>query len=110
MLLNKQDHITQVEPVIDDGWEVVRWRDVQVGDFVKVTNRSFIPADMLVVTTSEPLGMCYIETSNLDGETNLKIHQAHPELAELGTPHHTPLFSSKIYFLCLLYVYTFAKL
>jgi phospholipid-transporting ATPase len=69
---------------MEDGWEVVRWRDVQVGDFVKVTNRSFIPADLLVVTTSEPLGMCYIETSNLDGETNLKIHQAHPELAELG--------------------------
>ncbi|KAH8874907.1 putative phospholipid-transporting ATPase VD [Schistosoma japonicum] len=31
-----------------------------------------IPADILVLTTSNSTGICHIETSNLDGETNLK--------------------------------------
>lgn len=30
---------------------------------------------ILSLHNSEPQGMCYIETSNLDGETNLKIRQ-----------------------------------
>lgn len=30
---------------------------------------------ILSLYNSEPQGMCYIETSNLDGETNLKIRQ-----------------------------------
>ena len=29
----------------------------------------------MFVVCSEPQGMCYIETSNLDGETNLKMRQ-----------------------------------
>ena len=31
-----------------------------------------VPADIVVLSTSDPEGMCYLETKNLDGETNLK--------------------------------------
>uniref|UniRef100_A0AAQ4PXC8 Phospholipid-transporting ATPase n=1 Tax=Gasterosteus aculeatus aculeatus TaxID=481459 RepID=A0AAQ4PXC8_GASAC len=48
---------------------------VAVGDIVKVTNGQHLPADMVIVSSSEPQAMCYTETSNLDGETNLKIRQ-----------------------------------
>uniref|UniRef100_I3J2A0 Phospholipid-transporting ATPase n=1 Tax=Oreochromis niloticus TaxID=8128 RepID=I3J2A0_ORENI len=48
---------------------------VEVGDIIKVNGSDFVPADAVILSSSEPQGMCYIETSNLDGETNLKIRQ-----------------------------------
>uniref|UniRef100_A0A3B3TMN4 Phospholipid-transporting ATPase n=1 Tax=Poecilia latipinna TaxID=48699 RepID=A0A3B3TMN4_9TELE len=58
---------------------------VAVGDIVKVTNGQHLPADMVIVSSSEPQAMCYIETSNLDGETNLKIRQGLPLTAGFQT-------------------------
>ena len=36
----------------------------------------YFPADMVLLSSSNPEGVCYIETMNLDGETNLKIKKA----------------------------------
>lgn len=52
------------------------WKNVQVGDFVRLYNEEQIPADVVVLSTSDPDGACYVETKNLDGETNLKVRQA----------------------------------
>lgn len=59
-------------------WDLKRWQDVKVGDIVKCISENFFPSDLLLLCSSEPGGMCYIETANLDGETNLKIRQSLP--------------------------------
>ncbi|KAJ6003235.1 hypothetical protein N7451_005782 [Penicillium sp. IBT 35674x] len=52
------------------------WKNLQVGDFVRLYNEDPIPADIVILSTSDPDGACYVETMGLDGETNLKVRQA----------------------------------
>lgn len=52
------------------------WKALVVGDFVRIYNDDELPADIIILSTSDPDGACYVETKNLDGETNLKVRQA----------------------------------
>lgn len=60
----------------------IPWSDIQVGDILRVENGNEIPADLLLISTSKENGQCFLETSNLDGETNLKLRSAHPQTSQ----------------------------
>ncbi|XP_073299279.1 probable phospholipid-transporting ATPase 4 isoform X2 [Primulina huaijiensis] len=52
------------------------WMKIQVGNVVKVEKDQFFPADLLLLSSSYEDGICYVETMNLDGETNLKVKRS----------------------------------
>lgn len=53
--------------------EEIMWKDVKVGDTLLLKNFDLIPADLVICASSDKSGLTYIETANLDGETNLKV-------------------------------------
>ncbi|KAF0917505.1 hypothetical protein E2562_020617 [Oryza meyeriana var. granulata] len=56
-----------------------KWKHIRVGDVVRVASSETLPADMVLLATSDPSGVAHVQTVNLDGETNLKTRYAKQE-------------------------------
>lgn len=84
-LLKNSDHffIQDIEvnnrktKVFQEGaFRQTKWTKLRVGDVVKVEKDEFFPADLVLLSSSYDDAICYVETMNLDGETNLKLKQS----------------------------------
>ncbi|TQD76032.1 hypothetical protein C1H46_038428 [Malus baccata] len=81
-----------VEVLQDQKWESIPWKKLQVGDIVRIKQNGYFPADLLFLAGTNPDGVCYIETANLDGETNLKIRKALEKTWDYSTPEKASEF------------------
>lgn len=85
-----------IEVLQDQNWERVQWKKLQVGDIVRVKQDGFFPADLLFLASTNPDGVCYIETANLDGETNLKIRKALERTWDYLSPDKASEFKGEV--------------
>ncbi|KAJ2856508.1 phospholipid transporting ATPase [Coemansia erecta] len=72
--------------VDSDAWLQTEWRHLHVGDIVLLRDGDSVPADLVLLVSSEDDGTCFVETKNLDGETNLKSKTVVSATTHLATP------------------------
>ncbi|KAJ9059424.1 putative aminophospholipid-translocase, variant 3 [Entomophthora muscae] len=64
--------------------EIVPSAQIKVGDLIVLSKDQRVPADMVLLWTSDPSGTCFIRTDQLDGETDWKSRVAIGKSQEIG--------------------------
>ncbi|KAL5719369.1 P-type phospholipid transporter [Ranunculus cassubicifolius] len=65
--------------LVNGSFQSKRWKDIRVGEILKISANDTLPCDMVLLSTSDPTGVAYVQTINLDGESNLKTRYARQE-------------------------------
>ncbi|KAM9966517.1 hypothetical protein ACTFIR_006735 [Dictyostelium discoideum] len=93
---DKKNNLEPYTIVRDAKLESISSQDICVGDIIRIQNGQQIPADLVLISTSHDEGLCYVETSNLDGETNLKVRKALGDTNKLSNAEDISLLRGSI--------------
>ena len=66
-----------------DGIKMVPSSHLKVSDIIIIEKNQRVPADIVLLKTSEKSGTCFIRTDQLDGETDWKLRVAVPTTQNL---------------------------
>ena len=70
---------------------------LRVGDLVHLEKNQRVPADLVLLRTSDASGTCFIRTDQLDGETDWKLRVAVPACQKLASERELMALDAEIY-------------
>ena len=77
--LDKEQNSELTSAYINGKWENTTSGKLNIGEIVEVLQEEPFPADLILLDSDLPEGICYIETGTLDGEKTLKQKEAPKE-------------------------------
>ncbi|KAF9414264.1 putative aminophospholipid-translocase [Podila epigama] len=83
--------------VTPSGLKVIPSSKIRVGDMIVVKKNQNVPADMVLLRTTEESGACFIRTDQLDGETDWKLRLAVPSCQALPSDEALLDLNASIY-------------
>ncbi|KAG5872559.1 hypothetical protein JTB14_033978 [Gonioctena quinquepunctata] len=81
----------------DKHFEIVASHKLKVGDLIVVDKDERVPADLVLLRTSESSGSVFVRTDQLDGETDWKLRLAVPATQKLASDRQLFEISATIY-------------
>ena len=74
----------------DGTYKNIRSQDLKVGQIIKLKKDDRVPADFVLLYTTETNGNIFIRTDQLDGETDWKLRKAIPQTQDYGSTQADP--------------------
>ena len=74
----KYEKLAKISTKNPTGFVQINAKDIQVGQILKIKHNQRVPADMLLLQTTESSQSIFIRTDQLDGETDWKLRKPLP--------------------------------
>ncbi|KAK9735052.1 hypothetical protein RND81_04G180700 [Saponaria officinalis] len=76
---DKEENNRLASVLVNGQFQLKKWKYIQVGEVIKLSSNQTLPCDIVLLSTSDSTGVAYVQTINLDGESNLKTRYAKQE-------------------------------
>ncbi|KAK0427670.1 hypothetical protein QR680_010355 [Steinernema hermaphroditum] len=95
---DKEVNSEQYERLKDGGGtEMISSANIRVGDLIIIQKDKRVPADVVLLRTTEKSGACFIRTDQLDGETDWKLKIAVPFTQSLPNDDAVMTLNCEVY-------------